>query len=297
MTHWATRGAVNHWCSAGGFNLNLIDPLSNYHGGKHTLRHRMSKGLFKVLNVWFLRVIQSERIDLWSACSPLTPDDTDKNESVFTPSPPAKLSLITRVRNIQIFAPSSPPPPPRRRRASRKFPNLPPPPEWDEVSLTFDSGSDDEQLSEESKVKDDQLSAPITRRVQFVVAAPSPPPPTPDLSSRCWDEEPTWSEYMKYLCNMGHPACEEYRSSSPENHPRRQCRLVKVKPTGQIALGSGWNPSGCSVGMSATKFGPSRRKIWSCADLRARKRLSSPLKSLRRDLHKAGSNETLTEGV
>ncbi|KAJ7020052.1 hypothetical protein C8F04DRAFT_311672 [Mycena alexandri] len=136
------------------------------------------------------------QIDLWSACSPLTPDDTDKNESVFTPSPPAKLSLITRVRNIQIFAPSSPPPPPRRRRASRKFPNLPPPPEWDEVSLTFDSGSDDEQLSEESKVKDDQLSAPITRRVQFVVAAPSPPPPTPDLSSRCWDEEPTWSEYM-----------------------------------------------------------------------------------------------------
>ncbi|KAJ7745083.1 hypothetical protein B0H16DRAFT_1462917 [Mycena metata] len=130
------------------------------------------------------------QVDLWSACSPLTSDDTDKNtESLFTPSPRLKSSLMTRVRNIQIFAPSAPPPPPRRRRPSRAFPNLPPPPEWDEVSLTFDSDSDD----------DDQLSAPIARNVRFVVAAPPPPPPSPELPSRCWDEEPTWSEFMPNL--------------------------------------------------------------------------------------------------
>ncbi|KAJ7739379.1 hypothetical protein B0H16DRAFT_1758949 [Mycena metata] len=144
------------------------------------------------------------QVDLWSACSPLTSADTDKNESVFAPSPRAKSSLMTLVRDIQIFPLSSPPPPPRRRRRpSRALPNLPPPPEWDEISLTFDSDSDDDHLSEESKVKDDQLSAPITRKVRFVVAAPPPPPPTPELPSRCWDEEPTWSEFMNETESVG----------------------------------------------------------------------------------------------
>ncbi|KAJ7713382.1 hypothetical protein B0H16DRAFT_1810487 [Mycena metata] len=135
------------------------------------------------------------QVDLWSTCSPLASHDADKNESVFTPSPRAKSSLMTRIRNIQIFAPS-PPPHPRRCRASREFATLPPPPEWDEVSLTFDSDSDDDHLAAGAKVKDDQLSAPMTRRVRFVVAAPPPPPPTPEIRSRCWDEEPTCSEFM-----------------------------------------------------------------------------------------------------
>ncbi|KAJ7739173.1 hypothetical protein B0H16DRAFT_1729562 [Mycena metata] len=124
-------------------------------------------------------------VDLWAACSPLASEDNAKNvELVSIPPLRTKRSLLTRVINMQIFMPSSPPPP-RRRRASREFPNLPPPPEWDEVSLTIDSDSDD-----------DQLSAPITRKVRFVVSAPLPPPPSPELPSRCWDEEPTWSDFM-----------------------------------------------------------------------------------------------------
>ncbi|KAJ7034286.1 hypothetical protein C8F04DRAFT_1234349 [Mycena alexandri] len=126
------------------------------------------------------------QVDLWAACLPLT-SDAKNNEPLSSPLPRTKSSLLNRVRRIQIFTPS---PPRRHRRVSREFPNLPPPPEWDEVSLTIESDSDD-----------DQLSSPITRKVRFVVPAPPPPPPSPEpspaLSSRCWDEEPTWSEFME----------------------------------------------------------------------------------------------------
>ncbi|KAJ7756643.1 hypothetical protein B0H16DRAFT_1721703 [Mycena metata] len=130
-------------------------------------------------------------VDLWSACAPsLASEDQDKNiESVSTSPPHIKRSLVTRMMKIQIFAPSSPPAP-RRRRASREFPNLPPPPEWDEVSLTIDPNSDDDQL---------QLFAPITRKVRFMVPTPPHPPPSAELPTRCWDEEPTWSEFMVCL--------------------------------------------------------------------------------------------------
>ncbi|KAJ7741721.1 hypothetical protein B0H16DRAFT_1728496 [Mycena metata] len=117
-------------------------------------------------------------IDICYACSPLA---TPLNRCPHHLH--AQKYLATQMRNIQIFTQSCAPS--RRQRASREFPTLPPPSEWDEVSLTIDSDSDD-----------DHLSAPITRKVRFVVSAPPPLLLSPELPSRCWDEESTWSEFM-----------------------------------------------------------------------------------------------------
>ncbi|KAJ7246792.1 hypothetical protein B0H12DRAFT_753884 [Mycena haematopus] len=105
---------------------------------------------------------------------PVTPDDASPPAS-----PTLKMSpyaLLDRVRQIQIFTPS-----PRRRRVSRVFPHLPPPPDWDEVSITVESDDSDDEVS----------FSPLTRKVRFVVPA-SPPPPSPEPEL----EEPAWCDFM-----------------------------------------------------------------------------------------------------
>ncbi|KAF8200455.1 hypothetical protein K438DRAFT_653386 [Mycena galopus ATCC 62051] len=92
------------------------------------------------------------------------------------PSPTLKVALLDRVKQIHIFAPS-----PRHRRASRVFPDLPPPPDLDEVSVTIQSDDSD----------DEAVVPPMARKVRFMVPAPPPPPsPEPQL------EEPAWCDFM-----------------------------------------------------------------------------------------------------
>ncbi|KAJ7508760.1 hypothetical protein B0H11DRAFT_1355853 [Mycena galericulata] len=78
--------------------------------------------------------------------------------------------------------PSSPP-----RRQRRVFPMLPPPPDWDEVSLTFESSGDD--TGDES---DAVKVSPVTRqrRLRFVAPAPPPAPEEEEMP------EPTWADFM-----------------------------------------------------------------------------------------------------
>ncbi|KAJ7096920.1 hypothetical protein C8R44DRAFT_889513 [Mycena epipterygia] len=73
----------------------------------------------------------------------------------------------------------------RQRRTSRVFPDLPPPAEWDEVSLTIESDDWD------SDSEDSQVLPEADRKVRFMVPAPPPPAVEED-----WDEEPVWSDFM-----------------------------------------------------------------------------------------------------
>ncbi|KAJ6486588.1 hypothetical protein DFH09DRAFT_1457139 [Mycena vulgaris] len=83
--------------------------------------------------------------------------------------------LLHQIRQIHFWAPSS-----RPRRTSRVFPDLMPPPEWDEVSLTIESDDDLEIFP----------AAGLERKVRFVV--PAPPPQVVEAD---W-EEPAWSDFM-----------------------------------------------------------------------------------------------------
>ncbi|KAJ7127690.1 hypothetical protein C8R44DRAFT_99178 [Mycena epipterygia] len=102
------------------------------------------------------------------------------SECTISPPPAPKGNPCQKLlHRIHIFAssPSSP--------ASRVFPDLPPPLEWDEVSLAIESDSSDSE--------DDQASEPpaAERKVRFMVPAPPPPPVEEN-----WDEEPAWSDFM-----------------------------------------------------------------------------------------------------
>ncbi|KAJ6559874.1 hypothetical protein B0H19DRAFT_1145983 [Mycena capillaripes] len=88
-------------------------------------------------------------------------------------------ALLERVRSIYLFTHSH-----CHKRTSRTFPDLPPPADWDEVSLTIESEDSD----------DDKICTPMARKVRFVVPAP-PPPPSPEPE---W-EEPAWSDFMVLL--------------------------------------------------------------------------------------------------
>ncbi|KAJ7112722.1 hypothetical protein C8R44DRAFT_856287 [Mycena epipterygia] len=72
----------------------------------------------------------------------------------------------------------------RQRRTSRVFPDLAPPPELVEVSLTIESDDDD------SEDGDAEVLPGMERKVRFLVPAP---PPTIEED---YDEEPAWSEFM-----------------------------------------------------------------------------------------------------
>ncbi|KAJ7347440.1 hypothetical protein DFH08DRAFT_809196 [Mycena albidolilacea] len=105
----------------------------------------------------------------------------DLAELVYIPpvSPTNNVSrhaLLGRVCDILLFR--SP------RRASRVFPDLPPGPDLDEISVTIESDSD----------SDEQESFPrmtLPRKVRFMVPAP-PPPPAPEPVY----EEPAWCDFM-----------------------------------------------------------------------------------------------------
>ncbi|KAJ7136924.1 hypothetical protein C8R44DRAFT_728860 [Mycena epipterygia] len=88
------------------------------------------------------------------------------------------LALLHRARTIHIFHPSS-----RQRHPSRVFPDLPPPPEWDEVSLSIESDEDDDN--------DAEVLPAMRQKVCFVV----PAPPLPTVEDH-WDKEPAWSDFM-----------------------------------------------------------------------------------------------------
>ncbi|KAJ7884212.1 hypothetical protein B0H14DRAFT_2564593 [Mycena olivaceomarginata] len=77
---------------------------------------------------------------------------------------------------------------PLPKRASRVFPDLPPPADWDEVSVAVESDSDSDSDSAEEEPFG-QMTSPL--KVRFIVPAPpSPPAPEPE-----W-EEPAWCDFM-----------------------------------------------------------------------------------------------------
>ncbi|KAJ7676840.1 hypothetical protein DFH06DRAFT_1317450 [Mycena polygramma] len=74
-----------------------------------------------------------------------------------------------------------------RASAVRRNSNLPPPAEWDEVSVTFQSEVDSDSDSEEAEAP----TCPSTpRTVRFRVPAPPAPEPEPEY------QEPAWSDFM-----------------------------------------------------------------------------------------------------
>ncbi|KAJ7676877.1 hypothetical protein DFH06DRAFT_1122169 [Mycena polygramma] len=74
-----------------------------------------------------------------------------------------------------------------RASAVRRNSNLPPPAEWDEVSVTFQSEVESDSDSEEGEAP----TCPSTpRTVRFCVPAPPAPEPEPEY------EEPVWSDFM-----------------------------------------------------------------------------------------------------
>ncbi|KAJ7816065.1 hypothetical protein B0H14DRAFT_3744324 [Mycena olivaceomarginata] len=92
--------------------------------------------------------------------------------------------LLARARYIRYLLGLGPLP----KRASRVFPDLPPPADWDEVSVAVDSESDSDYDSDE-----EESFLPMTgpRKVRFMVPAP-PPSPAPEPE---W-EEPAWCDFM-----------------------------------------------------------------------------------------------------
>ncbi|KAJ7863322.1 hypothetical protein B0H14DRAFT_3444186 [Mycena olivaceomarginata] len=105
------------------------------------------------------------------------------------PGPRSKLhpqELLARARYIRYLLGLGPLP----KRASRIFPDLPPPADWDEVSVAVESESESDSDSD----SDEDKSSPSmtgSRKVRFMVPAP-PPSPAPEAE---W-EEPAWCDFM-----------------------------------------------------------------------------------------------------
>ncbi|KAJ7319243.1 hypothetical protein DFH08DRAFT_1034905 [Mycena albidolilacea] len=105
------------------------------------------------------------------------------------PAPRSKLhpqELLARARYIRYLLGLGPLP----KRASRVFPDLPPPSDWDEVSVAVESESESDSDSD----SDEEKSFPSmtgSRKVRFMVPAP-PPSPAPEPE---W-EEPAWCDFM-----------------------------------------------------------------------------------------------------
>ncbi|KAJ7359964.1 hypothetical protein DFH08DRAFT_801720 [Mycena albidolilacea] len=116
-------------------------------------------------------------------------DYQDLAELDYTPpaTPRSKLhpqTLLARARYVRYLLGLGPLP----KRASRVFPDLPPPADWDEVSVAVESESDSDSDSDE-----EESFLPMTgpRKVRFMVPAP-PPSPAPEPE---W-EEPAWCDFM-----------------------------------------------------------------------------------------------------
>ncbi|KAJ6486592.1 hypothetical protein DFH09DRAFT_1339605 [Mycena vulgaris] len=136
---------------------------------------------------------------LYAPLNPVEDDDELIVDDAQSTPPTVKSNhcqlLLHQIRQIHLWSPSA-----RPRRTSRVFPDLIPPPEWDEVSLTIESDDDLEIFP----------AAGLERKVRFVV-----PASTPQVVEADW-EEPAWSDFMVRLMLCFILPVASYRNSFSE---------------------------------------------------------------------------------